>query len=147
MHPALVILIICVVLSILSSIFAGPLAMMAFGKVVRKFDRDFEEKMTRQVAGKDEATARSLVMVEVGRLDAEHGGGQDSKVDIRVGGDDLKCPSSPPPTTPSTISQDGTGEAPGIPILIHMRDGRATRVTMCLAEYMDEIEKELKTST
>lgn len=141
MHPALVILIICVVLSILSSIFAGPLAMMAFGKAVQKFDRDFEEKMTKQVAGKDEATARALVIAETKRLDAEHGNGHSSSVDIRVGGEDLKCPpfQNQPP-------EDGEAPAP-MPILIHMRDGRATRVTMCLAEYMDEIEKELKTIT
>jgi len=143
MHPALIILISCVVvfvvLSILSSIFAGPLAIRGVGKVIRKFDRDFEEKMTKQVAGKDEATARALVMAEVRRLDGEDG--EDSKIDLSVGGEDLKCPPPPPPPP-----QDGTDEGRNLPILIHMRDGKAIRVTMCMEEYFDEkqLEKDLE---
>ena len=128
--PLLITCGVCVVLCILSSAFGQHIVLWWFGRFVSTFDKDFEDRMTKEVMGQDEATARKTVLAELKRMGEQGEGPVDGKVDLRVG-ENLKCPVQPPDTGPMVI-------------LIHTKNAKATGVTMCFAEYMEDMKRQLK---
>jgi hypothetical protein len=126
---------VCVVLCILSSVFGQHIAMWSFGRFVSKFDKDFEDRMTKEVMGKDEATARKIVLAEVERMGDQGEGPTGGKVDLRAG-EGLQCPSQPP-------NMNDGADVP-IVVLIHTKNAKATGVTMCFAEYLEDMKRQIK---
>jgi len=95
--------------------------------LLSSYDKDFEKNTTQLIIGKDEASAREIVKDEMMKL-GEQSSGYQGGIDIKAGSG-LSCPS----TAPSM-----NDEKSKLPILIHMKDKKATRVTMCHWEEYGE---------
>lgn len=117
--------VICCVICILSSVFS----QYFFSDLLSSYDKDFEKNTTQLVIGKDEASAIEIVNDEMMKL-GEKSSGFKGGIDIKAGSG-LSCPS----TAPSM-----NDESSKLPILIHMKDKKATGVTMChWEEYGDRM--------
>lgn len=109
--------VICCVVCIFSSVFSQYILIP---DLLGNYDKEFEKNTTQLVIGKDEASAREIVKDEMMKL-GEESSGFKGGIDIKAG-TGLSCPL----TAPSM-----NDEKSKLPILIHMKDKKATGVTMC----------------
>jgi hypothetical protein len=102
---------VCVVLSILYLLY--PFIAL-YNLDLSKQVKDFEDRMTKEVVGKDKATARNAILEEYKR---NIGIPSEGNPDIRFG-EGLTCPLE-------------NGNGPDV-FLIHAKNDKATGVTRCI---------------